>query len=249
MPVDLVRQALAALRPEARPRKGELTRAAIVAAALDLASREGLEGLTIGVLADELKMSKSGVIAHFGSREELQLAVLATYARRFIDEVLRPAVGEPRGLARLQAILERWLHHLARELDSGCIMVGGAFEYDDREGALRDAMVEIITGWQRELQRAIRQAIDTGELRADLDAGQLVFEIYGLMLAAHQGARLLRSQGAVRHARAGLQRLIDAARAPAAARPAGAPSRRTVRTSARRATADRPKPVSRKSTK
>ena len=171
-PSNLVQQAFAALRArDARPRKGEVTRAAIVEAALELASREGLEGLTIGLLAERIGMSKSGVFAHFGTREDLQLAVLGEYARRFVDEVLRPAVGEARGLPRLQAILERWLNHLARELDSGCIMIGGAFEYDDREGPLRDAMVAIIAGWQRELHKAIQQAVAAGHLRADVDAG------------------------------------------------------------------------------
>jgi AcrR family transcriptional regulator len=227
---SLVQQAIAALRP----RKGELTRAAILEAALDLASRAGVEGVTIGVLAERLAMSKSGVIAHFGTREDLQLAVLGEYARRFVEEVLRPSIAEPRGLPRLQAILERWLNHLARELDSGCIVIGGAFEYDDREGALRDAMVAIITGWQRELHKAIQQAAAAGDLRADVDAGQLVFEIYGLMLATHQGARLMRSSSvAVRHARAGLARLLDAARVPRRARrPANAP--RTARTHSRK---------------
>lgn len=236
--MNLVQQAFAALRASqaGRPRKGEATRAAIVEAALELASREGLEGLTIGLLAERLGMSKSGVIAHFGSREDLQLAVLGEYARRFVDDVLRPAVGEPRGLQRLQAILERWLNHLARELDSGCIMIGGAFEYDDREGPLRDAMVAIITGWQRELHKAIQQAMASGELRSGVDAGQLVFEIYGLMLATHQGARLMRSHKlAVRHARTGLARLIDAARTPRGARPAlrRAPRKPTSRKTAK----------------
>jgi AcrR family transcriptional regulator len=231
--INLVQQAFAALRArDARPRKGETTRAAIVEAALALASREGLEGLTIGLLAERLGMSKSGVIAHFGTREDLQLAVLGEYARRFVEDVLRPAVNEPRGLPRLEAILDRWLNHLARELDSGCIMIGGAFEYDDREGPLRDAMVAIIAAWQRELHKAIQQAVAAGDLRTDVDAGQLVFEIYGLMLATHQGARLMRSHNlAVRHARSGLARLITAARRTRAPRAAAgrAPRRSTSR--------------------
>src|SRR5262245_59917629 len=129
-----------------RPRKGELTRASILDAALAIASRDGLEGLTIGGLAESMKMSKSGVFAHFGSREDLQLAVLKEYARRFVDEVLVAALRKPRGLARLQAILDNWLNRLARELDTGCIMIGGACEYDDREGPLRSAVVEIVVG-------------------------------------------------------------------------------------------------------
>ena len=116
------------------PRKGDLTRAAIVEAALLAASRGGLEGLTIGTLADSMQMSKSGVFAHFGSREELQLAVLKAYVQRFVDEVLRPAVKKPRGLPRLEAILQRWVAFLAREMTRGCIMIAGAVEYDDVPG-------------------------------------------------------------------------------------------------------------------
>lgn len=194
------------------PRKGDLTRAAIVEAALLAASRGGLEGLTIGTLADSMQMSKSGVFAHFGSREELQLAVLKAYVQRFVDEVLRPAVKKPRGLPRLETILQRWVAFLAREMTRGCIMIAGAIEYDDVPGPQRDQMVAIITGWKRELIKAIRQAISEGHLRPRVDAQQLVFEIYGLMLAMHQDARLLRSADSAKRARAGLRRLIDAVR-------------------------------------
>jgi AcrR family transcriptional regulator len=210
-------------REAARPRKGDATRAAIVEAALALARRDGLEGLTIGVLAEQMRMSKSGVFAHFGSREELQLAVMKEYSARFVDEVLRPAVRRPRGLPRLRALLENWLALLARELEQGCLMISGASEYDDRPGPLRDAVVQIVEGWKRELLRAIEQARDEGHLRRDVDAEQLVFEIYGLMLALHHDARLLHSPDSVKRARAGLARLLDAvstsrARAPAPAR-------------------------------
>jgi AcrR family transcriptional regulator len=200
----------------ARLRKGAVTRAAIVAEALALARRDGLEGLTIGVLAERMQMSKSGVFAHFGSREELQLAVLNEYAARFIDQVLRPAVRRPRGLPRLRALLANWLALLARELEQGCLMIAGASEYDDRPGPLRDAVVAIVEGWRREILRAIEQAREEGHLRRDIDAQQLVFEIYGLMLALHQDARLLHSRDSVRRARAGLARLLEAAAAPRA---------------------------------
>lgn len=214
-------------RAAARPRKGEATRAAIVEAALALARRDGLEGLTIGVLAEQMQMSKSGVFAHFGSREELQLAVMKEYAARFVDQVLRPAVRRPRGLPRLRALLENWLALLARELEQGCLMISGASEYDDRPGPLRDAVVEIVEGWKRELLRAIEQARDEGHLKRDVDSEQLVFEIYGLMLVLHQDARLLHSPDSVKRARAGLERLLDAAKAPRAA--ARSPARRTRR--------------------
>ena len=203
--------ALSSIATALRPRKGDQTRAAIVDAALETASREGLEGLTIGTLADQMHMSKSGVFAHFGSREDLQLAVLKAYVSRFIDEVLRPAVRKPRGLPRLEAILDRWVAFLARELTRGCIMIAGAVEYDDRPGPQRDAMVAIITGWKAELLKAIRQAVAEGHLSASVDAPQMVFEIYGLMLAMHQDARLLRSADSAKRARAGLRRLLASA--------------------------------------
>jgi AcrR family transcriptional regulator len=226
--------ALSSLATALRPRKGDQTRAAIVEAALATASRDGLEGLTIGTLADQMQMSKSGVFAHFGSREELQLAVLKEYTRRFVDEVLRPAVRKPRGLPRLETILDRWVAFLARELTRGCIMIAGAVEYDDRPGPQRDEMVAIITGWKAELLKAIRQAVAEGHLARGVDAPQMVFEIYGLMLAMHQDARLLRSADSAKRARAGLRRLIDDARA--GPRSPSVSSRRPAKAAAARVT-------------
>ncbi len=227
--VTAISSITAPLRDSLRPRKGDITRAAIVETALAIARRDGLEGLTIGALAAQMRMSKSGVFAHFGAREELQRAVLAEYAARFVDTVLRPAVRRPRGLARLQAILDNWLKLMAREIEQGCLMISGSTEYDDRPGPMRDAVVEIIRGWTAELLHAIEDAKATGELRADLDAGQLAFEIYGLMLGFHQNARLLRASNSARRARAGLQRLIEAARSrPDSPRRAAAGRRPTV---------------------
>jgi AcrR family transcriptional regulator len=225
----------APLRDSLRPRKGELTRAAIVDAALAIARRDGLEGLTIGDLASQMRMSKSGVFAHFGSREELQRAVLAGYASRFVAEVLAPAVRRPRGLARLQAILDNWLKLLRREIEQGCLMISGSIEYDDRPGPMRDAVVGIIRGWSAELQRAIEDAKATGELRAGTDAAQLAFEIYGLMLGFHQNARLLRAADSSRRARAGLRRLIEDARSAVPATPAAAAPGRPLSTTRRAA--------------
>ena len=213
MPLAAAIDSLAApLRRPLRPRKGALTRAAIVDAALTIARRDGLEGLTIGDLAAQMQMSKSGVFAHFGSREELQRAVLAEYASRFVAAVLAPAVRRPRGLARLRAILDNWLKLLTTEIEQGCLMISGSIEYDDRPGPMREAVVGIISGWRAELLRAIEDAKASGELRAATDAGQLAFEIYGLMLGFHQNARLLRAADSTRRARAGLHRLIEDAR-------------------------------------
>lgn len=206
-------------------RKGEQTRTAILDAACELAARDGLEGLTIGALAERMGMSKSGVFAHFGSREDLQIAVLKAYERRFVEDVLKPGLEAPRGLARLRAIFGHWLDRTAVEAASACIWISGATEYDDRPGSVRDELVGMVRSWQRELVRAIRQAIDTGELRADTDPGELVFDLYGVILVLHHDARLMDSTDAPARARRAFERLIDAYRAPgpAAAEP---PSRR-----------------------
>ncbi len=207
-------------------RKGEQTRSAIVAAACELAARDGLEGLTIGALAERMGMSKSGVFAHFGSREDLQIAVLKAYEQRFVDDVLKPGLEAPRGLARLRAIFGNWLDRTAVEAASACIWISGATEYDDRPGSVRDELVGMVRSWQRELVRAIRQAIDTGELRADTDPGELVFDLYGVILVLHHDARLMDSPDAPARARRAFDRLIDAHRAPAAV----SSTRRAMRT-------------------
>lgn len=189
-------------------RKGEQTRAAIIATAVELAARDGLEGLTIGALAERMQMSKSGVFAHFGSREDLQIAVLKEYERRFVEDVLMPSLQERRGLPRLQAIFGRWLERTAIEAARGCVWISGATEYDDRPGAVRDELVGMVRSWQRELTRAIRQAIDAGELRPDLDPGELVFEMYGVILVLHHDARLLDNPAAPERARRAFERLL-----------------------------------------
>ncbi len=207
-------------------RKGEQTRAAIVEAALELAARGGLEGLTIGSLAERMRMSKSGVFAHFGSREDLQIAVLKHYERRFVDDVLVPALREKRGLPRLRAIVGRWLERSAIEAAQGCIWVSGATEYDDRPGAVRDELVSMIRSWQRELSRAIQQAVEAGELRRDTDAADLVFDLYGVILVLHHDARLLNSPDAIGRARRAFERVLERRRPQdecAAARPAAGP--------------------------
>jgi AcrR family transcriptional regulator len=188
--------------------KGQQTRAAILEAALGLASHMGLEGLSIGALADVTQMSKSGVFAHFGSREDLQIAVIREYHARFEDEVFFPAVKHPRGLPRLRALFDRWLRRVSEELDSGCIYISGAVEFDDRPGAVRDALVSMVQAWQHALERAILQAIDVGHLRRDTDPLQLLFELHGLILALHHDARLLRLPGSIGRARLGFDHIL-----------------------------------------
>ena len=195
-------------------KKGRQTRAAILDAALTMASRQGLEGLSIGTLADAMQMSKSGVFAHFGAREELQISVVREYHRRFQEEVFAPAMVQPRGLPRLRALFENWLRRVSQEIHSGCIYISGAVEFDDRPGPVRDALVAMIEDWRGALDRAIRQAIAEGHLRADTEPAQCLFEMHGLVLAVHHDARLLRHPGAVEHARRGFERLLGQALPP-----------------------------------
>jgi len=188
--------------------KGRQTRAAILEAALGLAAHMGLEGLSIGALAEVTQMSKSGVFAHFGSREELQISVIREYHRKFEEEVFFPAIREPRGLPRLNALFERWIRRVTVELDSGCIYISGAVEFDDRPGPVRDALASMVRAWHSALERAIRQAIEVGHLRADTDPLQMLFEIHGLILALHHDARFLRLPGAGERARHGFERTV-----------------------------------------
>ncbi len=188
--------------------KGQQTRAAILDAALGLASQMGLEGLSIGALAEVTHMSKSGVFAHFGSREELQISVIREYHARFEEEVFFPAIREARGLPRLRALFERWIRRVSVELDSGCIYISGAVEFDDRPGPVRDALAAMVLDWHAALGRAIRIAVDEGDLRPDTDPMQMLFELHGLILALHHDARFLRTPGALERAHVGFERAL-----------------------------------------
>jgi len=228
------RDAEAAARPLL---KGRQTRAAILDAALALASQMGLEGLSIGALAEVAQMSKSGVFAHFGSREELQISVVREYHRKFSAEVFEPAIKLPRGVPRLRALMDRWFKRVSHEIDAGCIYLSGAVEFDDRPGPVRDALVAMVQTWHAALERAIRLAVEAGDLRADTDPQQLLFEVHGLILALHHDARFLRRAGADARARAGFENVLSrylavAPTVPAAAAPAPATVRRKRRSTA-----------------
>lgn len=188
--------------------KGQQTRAAILDAALNLASQMGIEGLSIGALAEVTGMSKSGVFAHFGSREELQISVIREYHARFEEEVFRPAMRKPRGLPRLRELFEGWVRRVAEEIDSGCIYISGAVEFDDRPGPVRDALAGMVLTWHAALSRAIKLAVDAGHLLPDTDANLLLFEIHGLILALHHDARFLRTTGSVERARIAFDRVV-----------------------------------------
>lgn len=192
-------------------RKGEKTRDAILYDAVRLASQVGLEGLSIGSLATRTGLSKSGLFAHFGSKEDLQRATLQRAEELFQEMVFRPAMSFPKGLPQIRALLERWLETLERNAeDTGaCLLLAAASEYDDRPGIVRDQLAH----GQRELRgaiaKAVRAAADAGELPRELDPWQFTFELFGIVLAAYHERRLLDDRRALDRARRALDRLIE----------------------------------------
>ena len=216
---------------ETRTERSELTLAAIVDTALAMAAADGLESLSIGAVATRLGLSKSGVFSRVGSREALQQAVLEEYDRRFIQDVFVPAMREPRGLPRLNMLMQRWLERARRtEVREGCIYCAGAFEYDDSELPIRETLLNGVMRWRAVLKRTLIQAIDAGHLAATTDADQLVFEMDALFTAALRDARFLRDAHAPERAWAAWQRLIGAAEPAVGHRAAG---RRAVRAAPR----------------
>ena len=193
--------------------KGQQTKAAIVDAALRMASQVGLEGLSIGALAEAMGMSKSGVFAHFGSRDELQISVVHEYYARFERAVFAPAMAQPRGLPRLRALFDHWMRFTSAELDSGCIFISGAVEFDDRPGPVRDALVAAVDAWMQAMQRAVGQARREGHLAAGIDDRQVTFEIHGLILVLHYEARFLQRPGALSRALQGFDNILARYRA------------------------------------
>ena len=189
--------------------KGQQTKQAIVDAALGLATQIGLEGLSIGVLAEVMRMSKSGVFAHFGSREELQISVIREYFSRFEQEIFAPAMGAPRGLPRLEALFANWMKRVAVEIQSGCIFISGAVEFDDRTGPVHDALASSVQTWLKAVFRAVVQAKEAGHLGANADEHQIAFEIHGLILALHYEARFLKRAGSIGRAVQGFANILN----------------------------------------
>ena len=195
--------------------KGQQTRAVLLDAGLSLASQLGLEGISIGALAEMVGMSKSGVFAHFGSREDLQIAIVDEYYRRFEHEVFQPALEVPRGLPRVRAMFENWIRRVTEEeVQSGCIFISGAVEFDDREGPVHDALQRAINTWLTALQRAVEQARQEGHLRPDADALQMVFEVHGLILSVHYEARFLHKPQAIERIHTSFERVLSFYKTP-----------------------------------
>ena len=188
--------------------KGEETRRAIIDEALELASTVGLEKLTIGALAGTTGMSKSGLFAHFRSKEQLQLQVLAEARQRFIEIVIAPAMQKPRGEARLRSIFESTMKQWEEDLPGGCIFHAVSAELDDQPGPARDYLVETQRDYADTLKRAAEIAVEEGEFRKDLDLDQFVFELGSITAAYHHFGRLLGEPEADQRARKMFQGLL-----------------------------------------
>ena len=180
--------------------------------ATDIASVQGLEGVTIGTLADDLGMSKAGVIGHFGSKTELQQAALEAATERFVADIWEPAADKRPGLERLEAICDGWIEHLTKpEFPGGCFWTQAVCEWDGREGPVRDQLVEGTRRWRKTLRRELRTAIEQGELGADLDPDQVIFELYSIAMGLNQELQLLGERQAPERARRAMSRALGTA--------------------------------------
>lgn len=196
-----------------RPGKGQATREAIVQRGVRLATQTGLEGLTIGRLATELGLSKSGLFGHFRSKEALQIQVLDAAAERFVEAVVKPAVREPRGEPRIIALFDRWITWTrSNSGPGGCLFVAAAAELDDRPGPVRDRLVALQKGWLEMIAIVFRAGVSERRFRADADPDQFSYDLYSVMLGFHHAWRLLRDPRAEERARAALERLLSSVR-------------------------------------
>lgn len=194
--------------------KGAATRNTILCKGLALASKVGLEGLTIGRLAKAAGMSKSGLFGHFDSKEHLQLEVLDTAVQHFILTVITPALRRPRGVPRVQAMFENWLRWSKDEaLPGGCVFIGAANEMDDRPGPVRDRLVEYQNEWIDSLATTARSAVKAGDFHPDLDCRQFAYDFYSIILAYHHFSRLIRDDSAEDRARRSFGHLLQASSA------------------------------------
>ena len=198
--------------------KGEETRSHVLREALALASEVGLEGVSIGKLAERVGLSKSGLFGHFDSKESLQVQILAEAIARFADMVVAPAIKKPRGEPRVRALFENWLKWAVADfMPGGCIFIAAAVELDDKPGPARDLLVGSQRDWLEVLAEAARIAIREGHFRSNLDVGQFAHEAYSIAYGHHFVSRLLREPKALQRTRKGFDRLIDDARASSGA--------------------------------
>jgi AcrR family transcriptional regulator len=190
--------------------KGEETRQAILERAFELANVVGVTGLSIGRLAEATGLSKSGLFAHFGSKEALEVAVVEEASRQFVQAVMVPALRQPRGEPRVRALFEHWLAWGQRP--GGCFFVGASAELDDRTGPARDALVRACKDWVDELAKAVRIGVREGHFRSDADSDQAAFEIYGIMTGGHLFNRFLREPAAIERTRKAFERVLASLR-------------------------------------
>lgn len=190
--------------------KADLTRQSVLDIALRTASRVGLHGLTIGSLAEQAELSKSGLFAHFRSKQALQLAVLEYAADRFVDFVLRPALKAPRGEPRVRELFERWLSWDSQP--GGCVFVAASTEFDDDRGPVRDRLADNQRDWFETLATIFRSGVADGQFRADADPEQFAQDLHGVLLACHHMKRLLGDPHAEQRARQAVDALLTAAR-------------------------------------
>lgn len=196
-------------------RKGDETRQEILDRAVRMASRMGLNGLTIGSLADELDLSKSGLFAHFQSKEALQVQTLQFAAELFVDRVIRVALKAPRGEPRIRAVFDRWLEWAeAATTNAGCLFVSAATELDDRDGPVREELVRQQRDWLELIASLVTAAVNEGHFRSGQDTEQFAHDMHGVMLAYHHARRLLRDPRAEERARFAFDALVVAARGP-----------------------------------
>jgi len=193
--------------------KGEQTRRAILARAFEIAKTSGLSGLSIGRLAEETGLSKSGLFAHFGSKEALCVAVVEEAAQQFVEFVMAPALQKPRGEPRIRALFERWVEW--GQQTGGCFFVAAVAELDDQPGPARDALVQASRDWLDALATAARITVAEGQFRTDVDPDQFAFELYSTMLGFHTYQKFLRAPASLARARDALERMLAAARTPA----------------------------------
>jgi AcrR family transcriptional regulator len=206
----------ASLKVKPRRARGVRTREGILRAAVNLASVEGLGGLTIGRLADELKMSKSGLFAHFGSKEELQLAAIDIARQMFVEHVITPSLSSPEGMPRLWELCNRWLSHLEdRIFPGGCFFTAASFEFDSRPGPVRDRIAAVMEAWLKMLSSAARRARKAGHLKAGIDPDQFALEIDSLAIGAYWARELFGPKKAMGNTRSSILRHLVAAATPA----------------------------------
>ena len=203
-----------AARKAPRTPKGERTREAILGHALALATRIGVEGVTIGRLAEDLKMSKSGLFAHFKSKEALQIEMLRMAGARMVETVVKPALATPRGEPRLRALFEHWLAwEQSPSLPGGCPFMAASFELDDRPGPVRDFVVQNLRDWMDTIAGAARIAVQEGHFRAGLDCEQFAQDCQGIGLGFVHASRLMRDPKARERAQRAFEALVESARA------------------------------------